>query len=180
MKAFWQSIHHGHYDQKHSNNSLIILAALTACIFFAFFLRWYFHLVIGGQGHYMAWAYQNFFGHLAKQNLLFSDAILHKGILPSALKDPGYVIFISWVRLLGVSTIEQLRLVQAAIDTLMIIPLFILLLRLNVKANIAIFIVLLYAVFPPFAISSTLIYDAWIAPVLFIWSFIMYFICPQK
>ncbi len=168
MKAFWQRIHHGHYDQGHSNKSLIILIALTACILFAFFLRWYFHMVIGGQGQYMAWAYQNFFGHLAKQNLLFSDAMLHKGIMPKSLNDPGYVIFISLVRLLGVSTIEHLRLVQAAIDTLIIIPLFVLLLRLNIKANIAIFIVLIYAVFPPFAISSTLIYDAWIAPVLFI------------
>ncbi len=148
----------------------IFLVAIAAVIAVALLNRTYFLIYRGGLAlDQQAWATQNYYGGITRGYLLMRDSILSwkaETLLWSYL--PGYPFLLAIFSVAGIKDLSVIRFIQVVIDTLAILPLYFVLIRLGKSAYLAIFGCLIYAAAPWWSAGSTYLLADALVPALFI------------
>jgi hypothetical protein len=149
---------------------IIFLVAITAVIAVALLNRTYFLIYRGGLAlDQQAWATQNYLGGITKYYLLMRDAILAGKVEPKPWPYlPGYPFFLATLHVIGIKDLSLIRLAQVLIDSVAILPLYFVLLRLGKSAYLAIFGCLIYAAAPWWSVGSTYLLADALVPALVI------------
>ena len=147
-----------------------LLAAIIAVIAVALLDRTYFLIDRGGLAlDQRALALQNHFGGITNHYLSMRDAILAwKAEAKPWPYLPGYPLFLAILHIIGIKDLSLVRFAQAIIDSLAILPLYFVLIRLAKSAYLAIFGCLIYAAAPWWSTGSTYLLSESLLPALVI------------
>ena len=148
----------------------LLLAAIAAVIAVALLNRTYFLVYRGGLAlDQQAWAAQYYFGGITKHYLQMRDAILAWTAEPKPWSYlPGYPLLLAFLHFVGIKDLSLVRLAQVVIDSLAILPLYFVLLRLGKSAYLAVFGCLIYAAAPWWSVGSTYLLADSLLPALVI------------
>ncbi|MGI0134145.1 MAG: hypothetical protein ACREBW_04220, partial [Candidatus Micrarchaeaceae archaeon] len=108
---------------------LVTFGGLALLVAVAFFIRAQFIAIYGGQD-YLSWAAAQYYGGITPAYLNAASSILAGRAYPYLSYPPGYPIFLAAAQWLGVSGLSNIRLLQAFIDSLTVLGIYLLLRRL--------------------------------------------------
>src|SRR5207253_2162237 len=104
--------------------------ALGAVAVFGFWIRYQLWIVFGGLEHsYVAWAKQNYYGGIVDAYISGARSMRIGNGWPWLAYAPGYSLLLLGWRLVGIDTYQRIRLAQAALDCLTVVPLAYLVMR---------------------------------------------------
>lgn len=155
----------------HSGFKFVALISIFLC---GLIVRNTYINILGGGDEYFDWALSYFFGGISPGYLQGADTILNNHIYLSIAYPPGYSIYIAFIKLIGFTSIQSLRVSQAIVDLSSIIPLFIIMGYLGVNNIYRLFAVTLYAVSINWSLGSTFILAEWISPSIILWSLLLF------
>lgn len=148
----------------------ILLIIVSAIVAVALINRMYFLLYRGGFAlDQQAWAQNNYYGGLSTGYFMMADAIRKWTAEESPWAYlPGYPAFLATLHLLGIEDASFVRFVQIVIDSLVILPLYYVLLRVGKSACLSIIGCLIYAAAPWWSVGSTYLLAESLLPALVI------------
>ncbi len=144
--------------------------ALAAIIVMALLARLDLFILKGGlEADQVAWAYKYYLGGLTEHYLSIRDAILSWTAERQPWSYlPGYPAFLALIRAAGVKDLASVRLIQAVIDALAILPLYFVLRSVGSSIVPAFVACSIYAVAPWWAAGSTFLLGESLLPALMI------------
>lgn len=156
------------------------IGALVALVAFAFFLRVEFIAIYGGGSDYLRWATANFFGAITPQYLTGASSILSGEPYSLVGYPPGYSLFIAAAKIFGITGLQQLRLLQAFLDSFTVVGIYWLLQRLGSSRGFALLGGGVYAFFGEWVAGSTFLLAEWMSPALIVWLLVLIIAAIEK
>lgn len=117
----------------------------------------------------LAWAGDNYFGGITEKYLAMRDRILSGGYEPQLyFYLPGYPAFLAFLKSIRIDDLNHVRIIQAAVDSFAVAPLFYVARRIAQSASFALVSCGIYAIAPWWAAGSTYLLAESLLPALVI------------
>lgn len=148
----------------------VTAVALAVVAALGFWVRLQLWTIFGGvEPSYLEWATKHYFGGITSGYLNGARAILAGDRWPYLGYTPGYSAFLALVKVAGPDRDQLIRLVQAAVDSTTVIPLWVIARRVGVGRAFSFSVPAVYAVAPFWAFGSVILLAEALSPMIVAW-----------